>query len=134
MTFPLGLTPRINRARLQRQLFDRVDDCKTPNCWVIKDPKEANQVIWLREQEYYHKKPEERKGRLFLVKRVLYCLEYDVEAPTKHIKNYCGEKYCVNPAHCYVPGAKRDVNLAIAQIRSKILSTNNARDWGLLYE
>jgi hypothetical protein len=111
-------------------IFDRVNDCRTPNCWIIKDPKETNQVIWLREKEYYHLKPEERKGRLVLIKRLLYLLEYG-DSPTKHIRNYCGEKYCVNPAHCYVPGAKRDLATLNSQIENHTLSINNARDWGL---
>ena len=130
MSFVLELTPRINRERLSRQLLDRVDNCRTPLCWVIKDPKEVNQVIWLRDKEYYHKKPEERKGRLFLIKRVLYCLEYD-KSPTKHIRNYCGEKFCVNPTHLYVPGELRDLGQVKAQIDQHFLYANNARDWGL---
>jgi hypothetical protein len=128
MTFLLEITPRLNRARLQRQLFDRVSDCRTPNCWIIKDPKEANKVIWLREKELYH--TGKSKGRLVLVKRLLYSLEYN-ESPTKHIKNYCGNKWCCNPSHCYVPGQKRNMDNVHSQIDNHILSVEDARKWGL---
>jgi hypothetical protein len=136
MTTPLELTPRLNKARMSRQLYDRVDGCKTPNCWIIKDPKDVNKVMWLREKEYYHKKKpidfkgKDLKGKLVLIKRLLYCLEYD-ESPSKHLKNYCGEKYCVNPSHCYVPGVKRAREIVHAQIDNNILSPNDAREWGL---
>ena len=130
MTFQLEPTPRLNKERMSLQLYDRVDNCRTSKCWVIKDPKEANQVIWLREKEYYHKIPEKRKGRLVLIKRLLYCLEYN-EAPTKHIKNYCKQKYCVNPTHLYVPGKTRSKDQVHSQIDQNYLSVNDARNWGL---
>jgi len=130
MSFQLKPTPRLNKERMSLHIYDRVDNCRTPKCWLIKDPKETNQVIWLREKEYYHIKPEKRNGRLVLIKRLLYCLEYN-KSPTKHIKNYCNEKWCCNPSHLYIPGDTRSNDLVHTQIDNNYLSVNNARDWGL---
>ena len=134
MTNHLELTPRLNKARMSQQLYDRVDGCKTANCWIIKDPIDTNKVIWLREKEYYHPQKisgKQIKGRLVLIKRLLYCLEYD-EMPSKHVKNYCEEKNCVNPSHCYVPGGtKRSIGMVHQQIDNNVLTVTDARKWGL---
>ena len=132
--FPLEPSPKLNKERVNRQMLDRVDGCRTPGCWIIRDPKETNKVVWLKEKELHHtgkdNKGNMRKGRLVQIKRLLYYMEYEA-LPTKHIKNYCGEKYCVNPAHCYVPGVQRNTDKVHAQIDVGVLSVANAREWGL---
>jgi len=98
---------------------------------MIRDPQETNRMIWLRKKELHHMG--KRKGRLVQIKRLLYYFEYDA-SPSKQIKNYCGEKYCVNPSHCYVPGVERGAGKIGEQVENGTLSYDDAREWGLLGE
>ena len=127
MTIAIDLTRKFDEKRVQRQLLERIDGCRTPNCWLIKEPIESNQIIWLRNKELYGRK----KGQLVLVKRLVYCMEYGETPLGKKIKNYCGVKNCVNPAHCYIPGIKRDASKVHSQIDVGILDSEDAHAWGL---
>ena len=128
MTFPLEPSPRLNMQYLEYKILDRVEDCRTAKCWIIRDPKANNQVIWLKKKYLNHMY--NRKGRLVLIKRLLYYFEYDA-SPSQIIRNYCGEKYCVNPAHCYVLGVPKDNDKIHNQIDREILTVEDARYWGL---
>jgi len=103
MTQRLSLTRR-HDEEIFTDILSRVDGCSTTGHWIIKDPKQVNSYLYLSKRDVAPLEARRHKPRMVPIKRVLYAIDRDTFVPKKNIKNLCGVKWCVNPAHLYIPG------------------------------
>lgn len=103
MTERLSLTYK-NIEEIYNDIIARVDGCSLPNHWIIRDPKVTNRYVYLSRRDAAPLESRRHKPRQVPVKRVLYAIDRKTFVPKKNIRNLCGEQWCVNPAHCYIPG------------------------------
>lgn len=118
---------KFSERRLKTTMLERLDNCGVPTCWTIKEPIATNRVLWVPKDQLYGNR---RKGRLVQLKRIIYWWEYDV-CPLRSIKNLCKNNLCANPAHFKVPPELRSKEMVHRQIDNKLLTEEDARNWGL---
>ena len=126
-----------NPDEIIKSIISRVDGCETSGHWIVRDPKITNRYLWLSKHDVTPLESRRHKGRLVLIKRILYAFDRKGTTdgdfvPKKNIKNACGEEWCVNPAHNYIPGyepTKEQIKIWIEKKKPYLTKEDSERYW-----
>jgi hypothetical protein len=124
VAFEDGKPEPVAMSRILKEIRDRVDTCRVPQCWKLIDPHDDGQ-IYLPHQFFRG-----QKGKAVQIKQALFRMTYNKSPPVgQQIRNICGNPRCRNPAHFITKTWKPTYEEVFKMVSRGWLTWDQAEGW-----